>query len=105
MVKVLLENNAQVDLQNKEGWSSLIVASILGHTGVVKVLLENNAHVDFQNKMQGLGFSLMYASFCGWNDVVQLLLGNDAQVDLKDDEGWSSLMAASLLGHTDVVKG
>ncbi len=61
VVKVLLENNAQVNLQEKNGWSSLMIAcqlsvnnaqsdssliiasSIMGNVDIVKVLLENNA--------------------------------------------------------------
>ena len=51
MVKLLLENKAQVDLQDNIGWSSLFAASQNGHVDVAiyKVLLENKAQVDLQN--------------------------------------------------------
>ncbi len=40
MVKLLLDNNALVNLQNDEGLSSLMYASENDHVDVVKVLLE-----------------------------------------------------------------
>ena len=43
---MLLEYNAQVDLQNNNGRSSLMCACYRGHVDVVKVLLENNTQVD-----------------------------------------------------------
>ncbi len=48
VVKVLLENEALVDLQNYDGWPSLIVSSQNGHVDVVKMLLENIAQVNLQ---------------------------------------------------------
>ena len=50
MVKLLLENKAQVDLQDNIGWASLFAASQNGHVDVAKVLLENKAQVDLQNR-------------------------------------------------------
>ncbi len=47
IVKVLLENNSQVYLQDNEGRSSLMLASAKGHVDVVKVLLDYNAQIRF----------------------------------------------------------
>ncbi len=44
VVKVLLENNAQVDLKDCHGQSSLMAASHGGHVDVVQMLLESDAH-------------------------------------------------------------
>ncbi len=48
VVKVLLENDAQVDLQGNHGQSSLMAASHSGHVDIVGVLLEKYAQVDLQ---------------------------------------------------------
>ncbi len=48
MVEVLLQNDAQVDLQDCDGHSSLMGASRSGHVDVVKVLLENDTQVNLQ---------------------------------------------------------
>ncbi len=49
MVKVLLDDNAQVDLQGINGMSSLMITSLIGHIDIVNLLLENNAQSDLQN--------------------------------------------------------
>ncbi len=46
MVSLLLENHAQVDLADKDGFTPLYVAVQQGHTAVVSLLLENHAQVD-----------------------------------------------------------
>ena len=45
VVKLLHEHGAQVDLQNNDGWSALMAASLNGHTE----LHEHRAQVDLQN--------------------------------------------------------
>ncbi len=51
MVKLLLDRGAQVDLQDDNGSSSLLLASRHGHSDVVKLLLDNSAQVDSQDDM------------------------------------------------------
>ncbi len=70
MVKVLLENNAQVNIQDSLGKSSLTIASLNGHVDVIKVLLENAAQVDLQDN-NGKS-SLMVASKNSHVDVVNV---------------------------------
>ena len=71
VVKILLENEAQVNLQEKNGLSSLMLASQNGHDDVVRLLLENKAQVDLQN-INGWTSS-MAASHNGHVDVTNLL--------------------------------
>ena len=51
MAKVLLENGAQVDLQNVHGLSALMVASQSGHAEVVKLLLDNGAQIHLKKEV------------------------------------------------------
>ena len=102
VVKRLLENGAQVDLQKRDGWSALMIASETGHGEVVKLLLENGAQVNLQ-KEDGVS-ALMIASENGYGEVVRILLENGAQVDLQNQDGVSALMLASRNGHVKVVK-
>ena len=46
----------------------------------------------------------MVASLNGNTEIVKLLLVYDAQVNLQNNNGGSSLLAASQNGHTEVVK-
>jgi len=47
MVQFLIDNKAQVDALNAEGWTALHCAVYNGHKDVVKVLIKNKAFIDF----------------------------------------------------------
>jgi serine/threonine-protein phosphatase 6 regulatory ankyrin repeat subunit B len=84
-----LENvkfGADVNLQNKYGYTALIKASGNGYTNVVKeLLLNNNLNVDFQDKDGNT--ALMTASFYGRTNVVKELLNNKADINLQNKDG------------------
>ena len=44
VVRFLIENRAQMDVENKNGDTALILAVRHGHTEVVKILRENGVH-------------------------------------------------------------
>ena len=71
VVKILLENGAQVDLQKENGWYALMCASPKGHAEVVKILLENGAQVDLQNNEKYT--ALMLAMEAEHKSVIDLL--------------------------------
>ena len=50
VVKILLENGAQVDLQQQDCWSALMIAILNRYSEVVKILLENGAQLDLQEQ-------------------------------------------------------
>ena len=101
VVKMVLEKNAQVDLQDldNEGWSALMHASWNGHCEEVRLLL---AQVDLKNEKGHSG--LVHASRKGHSEMVKILLEKGAQVDLQDGKGHFALMYASQNGHCEVVK-
>ncbi len=49
VVKVLIEKGAQVNMQNNDGLSTLMLASLCGCSNVVKILIEKGAQVNMQN--------------------------------------------------------
>ncbi len=82
LVKILLENGAQVNLQSNKGWSALMISSQKGHVEVARSLLENGAQIDLQERS-------------GWNaemiaikhnhaDVVKLLQEQHIPMDLQN---------------------
>ena len=84
MAKLLLENGAQVDIQDYGGWSALMIVSLMGRLEISKLLLDYGAQVDLQQK--GGGSAPMMASHQGGHfEVAQLLLNNGVQVDMQDD--------------------
>ena len=65
IMKLLLENGARVDLQEKNGYSALMIATIGGHWKVIRALLRCGAQVDLQT-ING-GTTLMIARQKGLN--------------------------------------
>ncbi len=102
IIKALLDHGAQVDLQNEDGLTPLIHASLHGHTETVKVLLDHGAQVDLQDK-DGAS-ALISASNYGHTETIKTLLDHGAQVDLQMKDGWSALTCASIAGRTETVQ-
>ncbi len=48
-----LAQGADIDLQNQEGATALIIASVSGNKEIVKVLLDKEAKVNFQENKGG----------------------------------------------------
>ena len=84
IVKLLLENGADVNSRTKDGDTALIVASKAGHTNVVKLLLERGADVNAKNRNGRM--ALMGATNQGHLNVVKLLLERGADVNAKDEQ-------------------
>ena len=96
MATVLLKRGAQVDLQNSNGASALIAATVNGHCKVVGLLLQNGAKPDLV--MDGFIFSttvLIVSSLSGDYNITKLLLHSGAQVNKSVADGFSPLMAAN----------
>ncbi len=72
VIKVLLENGADVNHPDFDGMTPLCLASILGHKDVVQLLLESHADVGHWDRHGRT--PLMLASANGHHTVVKLLL-------------------------------
>ncbi|KKO97162.1 hypothetical protein THAR02_10737 [Trichoderma harzianum] len=75
MVRLLLENAADVMAKDNAGRTALSLAASNGHEAVVRLLLENGA--DITAKDNAGRTALCLAAAQGWTKVVQLLLAND----------------------------
>jgi len=65
MVKVLLENSAQIDAKTRDGLTPLHCAARSGHEQVVSTLLENSAPISARTKVHFFVFnrhSVLYKS-------------------------------------------
>merc|ERR1711953_24737 len=120
IVVLLLDANANVNLQIKGRKTALIFAAWEGHKDVVELLLASNANI---NQQDSDGYTaLMLATSQGKKEVVELLLRRGADTTLKDKDGdtacyWNNkvdyiifncpgaaLFEASLRGNLDLVK-
>ena len=78
IVKLLLENGAEVNAEGGRYGNALQAASLNGNVVILKLLIENGAEV---NRNGGeYGSALHAASSVGNNVIVKLLLENGAEV-------------------------
>jgi len=118
IIRLLLENNADVNLQNSDGLSALILASKYSSSAsnpeTVKLLLEYKANVNLQitspknniPKIKSVETALMAASVhSASSETVKLLLDHGANVNLRNSNGCTALMLACNFNNTiDIVK-
>ncbi|KDO31141.1 hypothetical protein SPRG_04279 [Saprolegnia parasitica CBS 223.65] len=80
-----------LDKQDENGETALMVASRLGHTAYVTFLLSKSVNVDLQNKIDGKTALMLAANGCHI-PVVELLLEASAEVYLTDKNDDTVLM-------------
>ncbi len=104
IVKLLLENKADVNLRDTFGRQSTVLMDAVesDSENIVKLLLANKADVNLQNN---LGWTaLMYAVKSDSENMVKLLLENKADVDLWNNDGRTALMEAVAGNSENIVK-
>ena len=92
-VRQALEEGANVNRKNENGWSVFLHAAWLGHSDLVKLLLENEADVNQQDS-SGMT-ALMHAAFSGNSNVARVLLEYKADPDKQDRNGMTALIRAA----------
>ena len=103
IVKLLLDNGAQVHLQDSEGVTALMIACQKGVELCVECLATMLTE-DYVNLQDNEGkTALMKACTVGIKDIIQILLDEAAHIDLQDNAGQTALMFACKFGWTDVV--
>ena len=83
VVTMLIENGANVDRQDKDGWTSLMWAAFRGHSEIVATLLAANADPNVKRKGDGMT-ALMRASSLGHLRVVAMLVDQGADLNLQN---------------------
>ena len=119
MLQILVtQPTFNVDEVLKNGMTSLMVFSSIGHTNIVKLLLEAGANpniqcqsilsallrLPFQFEPSNGSTALMFASLKGHTEIVELLLKHKANPDVEDEDGDTALSFAVQKGHVGTVK-
>lgn len=101
-IQSLIDYGVPVDLEDPNGFTSLMWGAYYGRTEVVSVLLDNDADPNHQNFANDT--SLMWACLGGFYDIVVDLVEHEADPNMQEKEGWTALMGAAVQGHYDVVE-
>ncbi|KAM4609145.1 protein TANC1 isoform 2-T2 [Polymixia lowei] len=110
MASLLLEFGASVDVVSENGMSPLCFSAAAGHLGLVSLLCKRGAKVDHVDKSGQC--ALVHAALRGHPEIIQYLLelewspeGQQQDCGLKNKALQQALIAASSMGHTQVVRG
>ncbi|KAF8489415.1 hypothetical protein JB92DRAFT_2836085 [Gautieria morchelliformis] len=103
IVRLLLDNGADITFQGSHWRNALQAASGRGHEGTVRLLLEKGAQV---NPRKGeIGSALQSAAMKPGNAaMVRFLLEEGADVNALGGEDGTALQSASYNGSTDIVQ-
>lgn len=101
VVKLMLDNNADVQYVGLPGRNSLHVSAETGNSLILGMLLKVGADV---NRSDKTGMTpLQYAAWQG-NDVVsRKLVRHGADVNARDNEGMGAIHFAALMGHANIL--
>ena len=102
MVCFLIHLAIDMNYQNKQGNTALMLASEGGHYHVVELLLSKDPDISIQNNNEWT--ALMFASSCGLHQIVELLLSKDPDVNIQNNNAVTALMAACRYGYHQVVE-
>lgn len=102
-VFTLAKSSLDLDAQNQNGETALLVACRQGHEMVTRYLLECGASVNKELRRDGSS-PLLVACKAGHLNIVHLLLAWHAEVDQPNKDLVTPLIAAVKYGHEDVVK-
>jgi ankyrin repeat protein len=110
IIKLLIEADANVDIQNNNGDTALVWAVVKHNIEIIKLLLEAGANVNLQyNKGETV---LMIAVNMNHNfntpnfniDIIKLLLDARAEIDsIRNDEGKTVEQIAIEKGNQEII--
>ena len=102
VVKLLIEQYAEVDGRTSKGSTPLRAATFQGHLDIVRCLVESGADVNAR-KYDDKSTLLIGACYCGHLSVAAYLIDKGAIMDLQDKEGNTALHDAARRGHLEIV--
>lgn len=99
LVKALLEHGAEVNVQDSQGMTSLLLAAYWGQADTLKLLLAHSADV---NKPNTRGITPLMDAL-DYPNLLSILLTHRADVNARDKDGFTALMYASRDGRMKAV--
>lgn len=102
IVKLLIQNNSNLELQEEHGTTPLMASIVKGHDKIASLLLEKNININTQND-KGKS-ALMFAASYDRTEIVKTLLKMNADTSLRDYLGFNAFMLSVNFGYLDIVK-
>ena len=103
IVRLLLDNGADVNKTNNDNKTALFEAARYGHADCVGLLL-SVGDIDVDHVNNAGDTTLIWTAHCGHADIVRLLLENGAAVNHVNNAGNTALIEAAYWRHTDIVR-
>jgi uncharacterized protein len=102
LLNYLKSDHIDVNMQDDDGWTPLIVASVNGHYETAKILLNHGGDVNAKTLVGTT--ALMFAAANGHDKIVKLLLDADADVDAKTISGRTAAKCAEENLHFEILE-
>ncbi|TGN20045.1 ankyrin repeat domain-containing protein [Leptospira idonii] len=101
VMKLLLENGADISAETPNGGNALILAAEIGNLDALKFLIERGMNINHLTKHKGT--PLMHAAIRGYSKIIEELLINGANPNLADNLNITPIMHAASNGHIETV--
>lgn len=102
IVKILLDNGADVSIVASDSGTALNVAAQNGHAAVVKILVDAGANIEGQTS-DGCT-PLHVAAYEGHPEVMRVLIEAGANPNSRIADGSTPMYSAAFKGHTEAVR-
>jgi ankyrin repeat protein len=99
-IKLLLENEIDVNIKNTQGQTPLIKAILLNSQSIVRLLIQHGADVNL--RANGIT-PLMLAAQKGLPYITVILIKANADINAQASDGMSIAMMAARDGHVDII--
>lgn len=101
-IKSLIEQGANVNGKNDNGYPILMWSIAADCPNVCKVLITDNTDVNL--KGPGGSTALMLASYRGWTNIAKELVAKGADLNVKSKKGKTALGLAKAQSHSEIIK-
>lgn len=103
LLRQLLGNKSiNINAQDAEGKTALMVAAIHGDGDLTNTLLGYGSRIDLTNHRGGT--ALMYAAARNQLPAIRQLVSHRADMNIRAENGWTALTLAAAKGNDDIVR-